>query len=165
MPVLLDDAAIAELIEEKKEIDLAQLRGLPSRMKRKRGHLEAHLDVCGADGNRFQVMLRKSSHNAMDFSAILALLPKGTNTVFRLRRYNGNSHTHVNQVEGQVLDGFHVHKATLRYQERGGKEDAYAETNSKYVSIEQALELMIMECGFVAPPPPPMPLFDKRGEQ
>jgi hypothetical protein len=84
----------------------------------------------------------------LDFSVILALNPTGTNVLFRLRRYNGRSHEHTNQIEGDTFYSFHIHHATERYQEAGTREDAFATPTDCFSDLVSALSCMLRECGF-----------------
>ena len=67
----------------------------------------------------FRIILRRNHINPLDFSVILAVRVPNSNQLFRLRRYNGNSHEHTNKIENEKLHDFHIHLATKRYQERG----------------------------------------------
>jgi len=82
---------------------------------------------------------------------ILALNPSDSNQIFRLRRYNGKSHEHTNQLEGGTFYDFHIHYATERYQELGGREDAFAELTNAYSDFNSAVRCMFRECGFEVP--------------
>ena len=95
----------------------------------------------------------------MDFSAILAYQKPNTNTFFRLRRYNGNSHEHSNKIEGGRFFEFHIHHATERYQDAGFDEDGYAEPTDRYADIGGALACLVNDCGFVLPADPQPKLF------
>ena len=152
MPVLLNDDEIQRFINESKP--LPPNFHLRLRLKPKRGHKEAELDFEGADGSPFRLILRQTMGNPLDFSLILAYCVPRTNIVFRLRRYNGRSHEHTNKLEGDRFYSFHIHKATLRYQEEGFREDAYAEPTDRYADVEGALECMLSNCGFEVPPNP-----------
>lgn len=114
----------------------------------KRGHKDWDLDVQGASVSQFRVVVRQSDANPLDFSAILIYLPPGTNHQFRLRRYNGRSHTHSNKVENQHFHDFHIHMATERYQEMGMREDSYAESSDRYADLDGALWCLQENCGF-----------------
>ena len=92
METKFSDQEIAALLEERKPLPpdykkRMQLRG-------RRGHKERELDIDGAKGSQFRIILRQSDSNLFDFSVILAVNPRGTNQLFRLRRYNGKSHEH-----------------------------------------------------------------------
>ncbi len=84
MPVELDDDEIAALIEEAKPLP-ANYRGL-IQTKPKSGHKERELDVIGASGHEFRLILRQSNFNSLDFSVILAYRPPQSSQLFRLRR-------------------------------------------------------------------------------
>jgi len=117
-------------------------------LRPKRGHRERELDLDGMDGNRFRLILRQSGVNPLDFSIILAVCPKRTNQVFRLRRYNSRSHEHTNHIEKNTFYDFHIHTATERYQELGAREDAYAEMTDRFSDFHGALRCMLGDCGF-----------------
>jgi hypothetical protein len=151
MSVLVDDATIQQLVDEPKPLPQEYQQRIT--MKSKSGHKEAELEVVGADGSSFALILRQSISNPLDFSVILAYRIPKTNTSLRLRRYNGKSHEHRNKLEGDGFYGFHIHKATERYQnEPGLKEDAFAELTSRYADLGGAVQCMISDCGFQIPP-------------
>jgi hypothetical protein len=117
MAILLNDEEIGLLLQERKYLptgyqSLLQLRG-------KRGHRERDLDVDGASGNRFRLILRQGALNPLDFSVILGYMPRASSRVFRLRRYNGRSHEHTNLLEHLTFYNFHILTATERYQDFG----------------------------------------------
>jgi len=120
-------------------------------LRNKRGHKERELDVDGAQGGKYRIILRQSNFNALDFSIILAVSPSDTNQLFRLRRYNGKSHEHTNQIEKNTFYDFHVHLATERYQDLGGREDAFSEPTDRYADFHSALICLLEDCGFEAP--------------
>jgi hypothetical protein len=128
-------------------------------LRQKRGHKERELDIDGAQGNQFRLILRQSDSNALDFSIIFAVCPPGSNQPFRLRRYNGKSHEHTNHLEGNTFYSFHIHMATERYQELGTREDAYAEPTDRFSDFHTALSCMFTNCGFQAAPGGQLPLF------
>lgn len=161
MAVNLTDAEIAGLISEGKRLpdDYAQR----IQTKPKRGHRERELDVTGAAGGQFRLILRESTFNPFDFSAILAWLPPQSSTAFRLRRYNGKSHEHTNRLEGRTFYDFHVHLATERYQQSGLREDSFAEPTTRYQSLAGAVNCLLLDCGFELPGGFQSGLFDTDG--
>jgi hypothetical protein len=122
MSVRYSDADITRLINEEKHLGVGFHSKI--RLRDKRGHKEQELDVGGADGSRFRIVLRQSNFNPLDFSVILAFCPAEASQVFRLRRYNGK-HEHTNVLEAEKFYAFHVHHATERYQDLGMREDSY----------------------------------------
>lgn len=157
MSIRLTDADISDLIAQTKVlpedyVDKIELRS-------KRGHKEREFEVQGGSGDKFHIILRESTYNALDFSVILGYSLPGLNTIFRLRRYNGKSHEHTNLIELDKFYDFHVHYATARYQELGSEEEAYARPADSYSNIEEALQVMFAECGFIMPSNPQMRLF------
>jgi len=135
------------MIREKKPLPKDYRTRLQVRPKR--GHLERDFDVIGANGTHFQVILRQSSLNLFDFSLVLVVLPEDSNLQFRICRYSGRSHQHTNRIEGDTFFDFHVHRASERYQELGGREDGYAEPTTRYADFDTALKCFLSENGFV----------------
>ncbi len=122
-----------------------------SQLRQKRGHKERELELTGDHGSRFLVILRQGDINSIDFSVILAVFPAGSNTAFRLRRYNGKSHEHTNHLEDETFYDFHIHTATERYQLAGNREDTFAEQTERFSDFNGAIRCLIDDCGFVLP--------------
>ena len=80
--------------------------------------------------------------------------------MFRLRRYNGRSHEHTNQIENDTFYDFHIHLATERYQELGAREDAYARPTDRYGTFRGALDCLFTDANFSVPPKAEGDLFD-----
>jgi hypothetical protein len=157
MPALLTDNQIAALLAEAKPLPPDYRSRIQT--KPKRGHRERELDVDGAQGNKFLIILRQSSFNLLDFSAILAWLPPQSSTLFRLCRYNGKSHEHTNNIESNTFYDFHIHRASERYQQSGSREDTFAEPTNRYQDFAGALRCLIQDCGFQLPPGDQSELF------
>lgn len=156
MPEILTDQAIDGLIHEQK---LLPEHPLGRSLKAKSGHKEREMDVTGANGSRFRIIIRQSANNALDFSVILAYRRPHSNALFRLRRYNGKSHQHTNKLERNTFYDFHIHRATERYQATGLREDAFAEPTTAYADLHGALECMLRECTCQLPPNSQRTLF------
>ncbi len=146
MTILLSDREISQLINEKKVLPANFSRLFTPRSKR--GHREVNLDVTGSEGSRFRLVFRQSLYNSLDFSVILLYIPEGTNQHFRIRRYNGKSHEHTNQIEKNKFYDYHIHTASERYQGLGFKEDDFAEPTSRYSDQHGALDCMLDDCAF-----------------
>lgn len=144
------DEKIAELISERKP--------LPSDWVSKT-HLKEHgksksrdFEIEGENGTKFKVILRQSKFSKNGFSVVLAFQPKGTNIVFRLKRYDGKDHAHTNNLEKETFKFvYHIHTATERYQDNGEVEDKYAQITDRYSNIQEAFECMLEDCNFVKP--------------
>ena len=100
------------------------------------------------------MILKRSLSNPLSFSAILAYRVPGSNQIFRLRRYNGRAHEHTNVIECETFYDFHIHEATERYQELGGKADGYAQSTDRFVDLDGAIDCLIEDCNLVLPPDP-----------
>lgn len=157
MPAKYSDSEIDRMIKERKPL-LDNYRS-HVQLRNKRGHKERELDVAGKNGTQYRLILRQSDFNALDFSIILAVSPQDSNQLFRLRRYNGKSHEHTNQIEGNTFYDFHIHQATERYQESGAREDAFAEPTDKYGDFHSALRCLFKDCGFEPPANAHLSLF------
>jgi len=153
------------LADSEIEVLLQEQKGLPSdymhrfHTKPKSGHEERELNLKGADGSEFRVILRKSLYNVFDFSVILAYALPGSTKLFRLRRYNGKSHEHTNEIEKETFYDFHIHTASERYQDLGMREDSFAEPTARFSNFEEAVQCLISDCNFVAPQSPQGDLF------
>lgn len=146
MVVRLSEDDINRLLEESKHLpDNYQSR---IQLRSKRGHRGRELDITGVDGSQFRIILRQSNSNALDFSVIFAFQPPNANEIFRLRRYNGRSHEHTNALERETFYEFHIHEATMRYQQIGAREDTYATPTDRFADVEGAVECMMDDCGF-----------------
>jgi hypothetical protein len=146
---VVDDAQIAALLAERKPaVDPSEL--VPRR--RKRGHLEGLKDVVGVEGSKFRLVVRQSLLDVQDFSAILGWERSSHTGLFRLRRCNGRSHEHRNQLDGgAVFFDFHVHTATERYQVGGYDEEHYALPTDAYVDLVGAIRHLLETCSFEPP--------------
>ena len=80
--------------------------------------------------------------------------------MFRLRRQNGRSHEHTNQIEDETFYDFHIHIATERYQELGAREDAYARPTDRYGALRDALDCLFTDANFGVSPKAQGGLFD-----
>ena len=161
MPVRLTDQDIARLIREPKLLPADFRARIETRPKR--GHKERELDLRGADGSDFRLILRQSLYNALDFSVILAFCPAESNQIFRLRRYNGKHGEHSNTIEGHTFYDFHIHEATERYQELGGREDAFARPTDRFADLQGAFRCLIEDGALQVPPQQQIPLFEEMG--
>ena len=110
------------------------------------------LFVVGNYGNKFGIRIRQSSVYSLDFSAVLTVSIPLSNIEFRLRRYNGSTNPHPNPIEGSVVNGFHIHYATERYQQRGDDEETYAEETSRFSDLDGALRCLFKDANFEEPP-------------
>jgi hypothetical protein len=157
MSTRLTDSQIERLIGERKQLPGDYRSRL--RLREKRGHDEQELDIEGEGGSAFQIILRKNRINPLDFSVILGCFPELSGQLFRLRRYNGKSHEHTNQIERVTFYDFHIHQATERYQDLGLREDAWAVVTNQYGDFDGALAHMLSDCNFQLPEDPQQPLF------
>jgi hypothetical protein len=155
---ILTDEAIQDLIKIRKPIPEG-LYPLTKRMVSRNRSNRTEFDVDCVTGERFVVMIRLNEINPLSFSVILGYRMPGLTTIFRLRRYNGR-HSHSNPIEksGEFRD-YHKHTATERYQKLGGREEHFAEIDTRFHNMDEAIKCLLDDCGF-ARPDPPLPLFD-----
>ena len=144
MAIAYTDCEIASLVSERKPL-LGDWRTL-LRYRTKPGHDEWNSELVGENGNEFQIIMRRSKVNPLNFSVILAVYVPRSYRLFRLRRYNGKSHIHTNKIENETFYGYHIHMATERYQMyRRGHEDSYAEVTDRYNEINGALACLCVD--------------------
>ncbi len=150
MAIQLTDAKIISLLSESKALPSDYQSRL--QLRAKSGHKERELDITGTSGSEFQIIVRQSVFNPLDFSVILGYSIPNSSVLFRLRRYNGRSHEHTNRIEGITFYDFHIHTATERYQEAGYAEEHYAETTNRYADLSGAIQCLLQDCAFELPP-------------
>lgn len=151
----LTDKEIVELVQEPKHLPTGFRDTLLNKMKMEDVHKRSELKVTGSESNVFMIKVRQNKLNPLNFSVILAYAMPETTGLFLLRRYNGKSHEHTNNIEGNRFRDFHIHYATERYQARGFNEEAYAEVTNNYSDLGGALHYMITDCNFILPPDEP----------
>ena len=137
--ITYSDQEIEDLIQEPKKLP-DNWRSLLYKARK--------LDVDGNDGNKFRIIVRQNDTYPSDFSVILAVLVPPGDRVFRLRRYNGWTNPHINRIEKNEVDGFHIHFATERYQLRRQKEDGYAKKTCRYNDFDGAVQCLIEDANF-----------------
>jgi len=151
METFLTDKEIHSLINEKKQLTI-EPDELLSNMKEKRGHKESENLIQREDGSSFVIKVRLSKENQLDFSAILGFYPPQKTRLFILRRYNGKSHQHKNDLESSdFFYNFHIHTATERYQREGVKEEYFAQITDRYSTVSEALNCLISDCNVILP--------------
>jgi hypothetical protein len=144
---MLSDAEIKDLIDEEKQ--LPQNFKLQIKLKQRIG---TRFKVCddvfvqSNRGRKFLIKIRVNIINNSDFSIVLMYVDD-IGMRYILRRYNG-SHRHKNKIENTIINGFHIHQGTERYQIFGDRIEGYAEPTGKYASWGDALLLMLTECNF-----------------
>ena len=156
---LLTDKEIDDLTLEPKRLANEHLSKVI--FKNKGAHKERGFEVSGDNGNRFRIIVRISTINSMAFSVILAWVSPLTGLPFRLRRYDGKSHSHSNKIERDSFFDFHVHYATERYQRLGLDEDFYAKADGRFVDYHSALTCLFGDCGFIYPTGSNLELFER----
>jgi hypothetical protein len=158
--IRLKDSQISQLINEQKFLP-SEFRDslLGKKIKEQDAHRRGELKVEGGQGSTFFILTRMNKLNPLDFSVILAYEFPDSTGRFLLRRYNGKSHWHTNQLDRERFRDFHIHYATERYQEASYPEESYAQVTNRYSDAYQALDCLIQDCGFVLPADEPMKLF------
>ena len=161
MSITFTDEQIESFIREPKVLPVDYREHL--RLREKRGHRKCDYTVSGTEDHTFHIILRQSTSNPLNFSAILAVTVSGTNRIFRLRRYNSRTHAHTNHLEGKTFSySCHIHQATERYQEVGSDEESFAEPTDRFSDLPGALDCMLKDCGFILPAGDQLGLFEQR---
>lgn len=155
MEFILSDGEIEALIQERKLLPIEWIQKFVE--VKKKGHTEYHLNVPGNAGRDFEIIRRESNFDLANFSVVLGVYFPGENECFRLRRYNGNNHTHTNRIEKVEVCGFHIHMTTEKYQRKNLQDnriqiDGYAEPTTRYQDIEGALRCLIKDANFQETP-------------
>jgi len=139
---VITDVQITSYTKEKKKLH----EELKPRFKDRGTNYCFDKEIKGEYEHTFKIIIRQSKINPLDFSVIFGVLIG--NKVFRIKRYNGDHGCHTNKIEGTQIKGFHIHKATERYQQKGFQEDGYAEKTTKYANWTRALGVMLQENNF-----------------
>lgn len=136
---VIPDEQIAAMITEAKPLPATWLQRLAS-LKPSTGNYESEVEITGSEGTRYRIVVRRNRTYANNFYIILMADLHGQ-TDFRILRYDGNSHSHVNRIERNRFDfKFHIHQATERYQIKtfGEVPDGFAYETSRYHDIGTA---------------------------
>ena len=149
MDITYSDQEIAALIQERKV--LPDNKRSKFRRTKNRGNDVYRLNVTGERKNEFQVIVRMSIFNKLNFSVILGVKVPPAKNLFRLKRYNGDYHLHTNAIEEQEVEGFHIHTATEKYQINGTREEDYAEPTKRYNDVNGALKCLFADANFEDP--------------
>ncbi len=145
--------AFESITDEKIQQLLSGLKRLTNpnaRSKMKDGHEQVNYRVTALDGSghEFEVYTRQNKREGMedDFSCGISwIAPNGESLT--LKRYNGSSHSHLNQLEKEKLDAkCHIHLATEKYIKSNRKAEGFAETTERYRTLEGALHCLITDC-------------------
>lgn len=155
MPRILTEQEIEDLVREGKPLPSNWQTRLRPLQKRHYQYEERELPVQSGSGRQFRVIARRNRQNQLDFSIIL-LLEDDDGTEYRLIRYNGkHASRHTNRWEKdrghtgwRIGQGFHIHRATERYQRDGYIIDGYAEATNGYTDFGSALDAFLDRCGF-----------------
>lgn len=145
---MLSDNDIQGLIEDVKPLSSKSVREIIPTARNGKRHKGYELEIISQLDRKYIIRVRVNTINAFDFSVILMYHQQEDGKRYILRRYNGNSHSHKNQIEKDRLRGFHIHLATERYQKAGYNIEGYAEPTNSYTNWQDALTRMINDCNF-----------------
>ena len=147
----LTDEEIQDCITEPKKMNCS-MDSLLKNMKVKKGRSSSmsqntvRFPRQNGDGD-WQIYLRQSKENALDFSCGIAFIPKGRNQAFNIKRYNGKSHEHTNKLEEEPpFYDFHIHQTTEKYQKSSCQNDCYAVPTDRYTDLRGALKCLLTDC-------------------
>ena len=80
-----------------------------------------------------------------DFSIGLGVVNPLTSRTFMLLRYDGITSNHYNKIERTSISGFHIHRATERYQRRGMNACSFAVETDQYSNINEAFKCIVFD--------------------
>lgn len=139
MTGIISDVRIAAMISEPKALPENWREDL-AKLKNRVGRDESEVDLTGANGTRFRIIVSRRHQNADDYTIIL-LLNSTARPRFRILRYDGSGHDHSNTLEGNlIVSKPHIHRATERYQiaTHNRRPDGYAEETQRYQNLAGA---------------------------
>lgn len=130
-----DDKFINELITCRKKI-IAN----PKPNNKSNGlHKETNLELQSEDNQyRFTVFIREHTELLENFTVGLIFHPEDGDSKI-IVRYNGNHGRHTNQINKEIVDGFHIHKLTKEALDLGIKGENQAIHTTNYASARDAL--------------------------
>lgn len=123
-------------------------------------HEQVEIELQAVSGRTYAIYLRQSTITPADFSVGLRVCTDSGEWI-TLRRYNGAHGAHENRLERESISGCHVHRATERYIAKGHSAEAYAEATNRYATVEQALQCLYQDCGFLKSHDQQSSLFDE----
>ena len=148
MGIIFTDQEIAALIQERKVLPDNWTKKFKTRENR--GFKEHYQDITGEDGNTFRLIVKAGDFNKTVFSVVLVVIIPDSKKYFPLCRYNGSNHQHSNDIEGEMVTGFHIHTATERYQ-RKKNVFGYAQSTTRYSDVNGALQCLLSDANFEEP--------------
>lgn len=166
---VLTEGDIDDLLADVKPLPTDWPSKLKPKPKQGSAHRQRQLRIKSAGGLDFELIIRASEHNPLDFSVILAYIEVTTGQHYNLIRHNGKHPSyHTNKIEhrqglaeSRFKDRFHIHRATERYQLAGYAIDGFAQPTTAYDSLDKAIEWMTRSYGFQVPEPD-APLYTQR---
>ena len=140
----ITDIKITELLSIAKHV-----KNPGTRSKEKDGHEQYNYKLHSeTDDSEFELYTRQNLREGMedDFSCGISWLsPNGES--FTLKRYNGPSHKHKNQLEETLLElKTHIHLSTEKYVRANRKPEGFAEETNRYHSLKGALHCLVVDC-------------------
>jgi len=143
----ITDIKIAELLSMTKTVSNAR-----SKSKEKDGHEQYNYKLQSQTGDyQFELYTRQNLREGMedDFSCGISWL-SSNGDVFTLKRYNGPSHIHRNQLENTFIKQKpHIHISTEKYVRANRKPEGFAEETNRYNSLKGALHCLVIDCNIV----------------
>ncbi len=137
----ITDLKIKELIAMAKRVTNPR-----SRPKEKDGHEQYNYKLQSeTEDVEFELYTRQNLRDSMqdDFSCGISWLSSNGES-FTLKRYNGPSHKHKNQLEGTLLEyKSHIHLSTEKYVRANRKAEGFAEETNRYNSLKGALHCLV----------------------
>ena len=134
--MVIEDYEVERMVSAPKyierAIDLDQLQLSDNgRFKSKRYRIEC-------EEYDFNLTIRQNTDRPDNYSIILVYIGPGKREIPVLR-FNGNHGRHKNKIEGDIVDGPHIHKLTGRYQRKTTHPDGYAVATSDYHDLQGAV--------------------------
>ena len=154
---IISDQEIKALIKERKVLPENWNNQFTKRINR--GNTEFYQNITGDVGNKFRFIIRINEYNKDSFSVILCVSVPSPRKFFNLNRYNGCNHEHTNDIEAELITGFHIHTATERYQQIGKREESYAQKTDRYSDVYGALQCLFTDANFEVPTDEQLTLF------
>jgi hypothetical protein len=130
-----------------------------TRARLKDGHKQLNYKAVATNSSKYQfeIYLRQNLREGMedDFSCGISWIAPNGETL-TLKRYNGASHNHYNQLEKNRL-GYtcHIHIATEKYIKANRKAEGFAQATNRFMSASGAFHCLIVDCKITGIPTNP----------
>ena len=141
MVIIISDKERDELLKSSKK-PINKISSITPKKKGGVKYKEFEIELFDIENRQYKIIIRRNLIDQFDFSVLLRYFHRDAKIWRTLVRYNG-CHIHVNKLEKQKIECFHIHKITEKYQKVDFREEGYAELTKSYCSYDTAIKEFI----------------------